>query len=34
MCTFHEGLELLRFPKATSPSLFFEILENEVEVKE
>ena len=33
MCTFHEGLKILRFPKETSAPLFFEILENEIEVK-
>jgi hypothetical protein len=34
MCTFHEGLKLLKFPKVTSPALFFHILENEIDVKE
>ena len=33
MCTFHEGLKLLRFPKNTSPALFFKILEEEIDVK-
>lgn len=34
MCTFHEGLKLLRFPKDTSSLLFFHILENEIDVRE
>lgn len=34
MCTFHEGLKLLRFPKNTSQVLFFEILNEEIDVKE
>ncbi len=34
MCTFHEGIKVLRFPKNTSPTLFFQILNNEIDVKQ
>ncbi len=34
MCTFHEGLKVLRFPKNTSSTLFFQILNNEIDVKQ
>jgi hypothetical protein len=34
MCTFHEGLKILRFPKNTSIVLFFHILENEIDVRD
>ena len=34
MATFKEGLTLLKFPKNTSSVLFFEILENEIDVKQ
>jgi hypothetical protein len=34
MCTFNEGLKMLKFTKNTSPTLFFHILEEEIDVKE
>lgn len=34
MCTLHEGLKILRFPKNLSDVLFFQILNNEINVKQ
>jgi cytohesin/brefeldin A-inhibited guanine nucleotide-exchange protein len=34
MCTFNEGLKMLKFTKGTSCVLFFHILEEEIDVKE
>lgn len=34
MCTFHQGLELLKAPTETSSVLFFHILNHEIEVTE
>lgn len=34
MCTFNEGLKMLKYSQNTSPVLFFHILEEEIDVKE
>jgi cytohesin/brefeldin A-inhibited guanine nucleotide-exchange protein len=34
MCTFNEGLKMLKFTKGTSCVLFFHILDEEIDVKE
>lgn len=34
MCTLHEGLKILRFPKNLSDVLFFQILNNDINVKQ
>ena len=34
MCTFNEGLKMLKYSQNTSNDLFFHILENEIDVKE
>ncbi len=34
MCTFNEGLKMLKVPQNTSPVLYFHILEKEIDVKE
>jgi len=33
MCTFNEGLKMLKFPKNTNLILFFHILEEEIDVR-
>ena len=32
MCTFNEGLKMLKYSQNTSPILFFHILEEEIDV--
>lgn len=34
MCTFNEGLKMLKVPQDTSPVLYFHILEKEIDVNE